>query len=477
MSIDDVLSNRAAWAVECADVRAGLQALPAESVHCAITSVPYWGLRSYGTEPQVWGGDADCVHEWEPSGTGMRMRSDDPYQGSTLEAPGLSQLVMRVSEVDVCFCSLCGAWRGELGLEPTPDLYVEHIVEIFREVWRVLRKDGTLWLNIGDSYCGTPHYAGGAKGDGSNYGGWAHGTRLQNAGFNLPPKSLMMMPARLALALQADGWLLRSEITWCKRAPMPESCTDRPTTATEKIYLFARSPRYFYDADAVREPAEYGRRDWSHTNGNMRRAHNLANMDSKVGLPSATVSGGDPSTGRNMWNYWLLSPEPFPAAHFATFPTELPRRCVLAGTSQHGCCARCGTGWRRSVDVSYTKEGAHAALVDLPGKLAHDPMSHGGPQSMKHGRANKVTTTKGWAPTCRCSTEDVVPALVLDPFSGAGTTGLVAQRLGRRYIGLELSPEYVRMSEDRIRGDNPMQEHIEEVRREEARQAVMEWGA
>ena len=148
-TIEAVLAGEREWAVVHADVLEGLRAMPPESVHCAITSVPYYGLRSYNTEPQVWGGDnPDCVHMWGPSGTGMRLRSDSPTNGSTLRAPGQSQRAMRVSQADVNTCQLCGAWRGELGLEPTKELWIEHMVEVFRSVWRVMRKDAGAVLEL-----------------------------------------------------------------------------------------------------------------------------------------------------------------------------------------------------------------------------------------------------------------------------------------------------------------------------------------
>ena len=235
--------------------------LPDESVHCVVTSPPYWGLRDYKIPPQVWGGNG-CAHEWggaiptrEQTGGGGNKANVGSFHGGSTSA----------------FCQHCGAWRGSLGLEPAPALYIAHLVEIFREVRRVLRKDGTLWLNLGDSYAtgaGKAKQAGGgAQGERWRGPGMAQVPDNKNPGAMIPtyqpnrmplpglkPKDLIGIPWMLAFALRDDGWWLRSEITWAKRAPMPESVTDRPTMATEKVFLLTNSAKYFYDAEAVKEP-------------------------------------------------------------------------------------------------------------------------------------------------------------------------------------------------------------------------------
>ena len=202
-----------------------LALLPDESVHCVVTSPPYYGLRDYGIEPQVWG----------------------------------------------------GAWRGSLGLEPTLALYLDHMTAVFREVRGVMRKDATCWLNMGDSYCAAQGGRQAAIGELPKDGktrfasnkakaredvdvtGWAHGAHGKRvtlpANSGLKPKDLMLIPSRLAIRLQDDGWWVRSDIAWCKKAPMPESCTDRPTSAWEHVFLLTKSARYFYDAEAVKEEA------------------------------------------------------------------------------------------------------------------------------------------------------------------------------------------------------------------------------
>lgn len=341
-------------------------------------------------------------------------------------------------------CPACGARRvdRQLGLEPTPGEFVQHMVEIFREVRRVLRRDGTLWLNMGDSYAGS----GKANGDDNktlNKGATAaRGINPYNVPEGLKPKDLMGMPWRVAFALQSDGWYLRSAITWCKRAPMPESVTDRPTSATEMIFLLARSERYYYDADAVREPHGI-----SHSRGDLVTDSDRG--DSRQFRKQGLHDFVNPA-GRNLWNYWLLGPEPYAQAHFATFPTEIPRRAILAGTSERGVCPACGAPWKRVVERTGEKAGKNRG-GDYGGVRPEPHIKTMGP-TYQPG-VHYVTIEKGWTPTCKCGRTDTVPATVLDPFSGAGTTCLVALRLGRRAVGIELNPEYIEMSHKRILGD------------------------
>lgn len=253
------------------DCRELLAKLPDESIHCCVTSPPYWGLRDYGVS-------------------------------------------------------------GQLGLEATPEGYVANMVDVFREVRRVLRGDGTCWVNLGDSYAsgGTGGYS-----DKSTLAGFTNPEtkgRVMNgapiarkAPDGLKPKDLVGIPWRVAFALQADGWYLRSDIIWAKPNPMPESVTDRPTKAHEYIFLLSKSATYAYDAEAIKEPAQH--REWQPGRENAITAY--------PGTPNRYSNGASgyptPESGRNRRSVWTIATEPTPDAHFATFPRKLVEPCILAG--------------------------------------------------------------------------------------------------------------------------------------------------
>jgi DNA modification methylase len=337
--------------------------------------------------------------------------------------------------------------HDQIGLESTPEEYVAHLVDVFREVRRVLRGDGTLWLNLGDSYCATTKGSGGhnPKQD-SNAGAW-----LSDRAWSIPPglkpKDIAGIPWRVAFALQADGWWLRSEIIWAKPSPMPESVTDRPTKSHEHLFLLAKSALYFYDAESIKEPAIYPG-DTRHLRTDTRK-----DVDPKCADNGRRARTGNPtSINRNRRSVWTIATVPYPEAHFATFPPDLVAPCVLAGTSERGACPACGAPWVRVVERSDIKSGRAAR-----GKALTSPRHDGSPWNENGGRGFMPvsTLTLDWRPSCLCKFNrepySVVPCTVLDPFAGSGTTLAVAQSLGRRSIGIELNPEYVAMIERRCR--------------------------
>jgi len=337
------------------DCREVMATMEPESVHCVVTSPPYWGLRDYGTATWAGGVDPTCRHDPRMGVSGASTLSGAHPIGSPRDRP---QNV----------CVLCGATRidSQLGLEPTPEAYVESMVAVFREVRRVLRSDGTVWLNLGDSYASS----GGERAYGSSDNGTGRGpgTRRHDVpASGLKPKDLVGIPWRVAFALQADGWYLRSDIIWAKPNPMPESVTDRPTKSHEYLFLLTKSPRYYFDADAVREVGIDPDRQRSDriggTNGHTVR-------HSPGGVMGASQS-------RNIRSVWTIATQPYPGAHFATFPRALVEPCIKAGCPQGG--------------------------------------------------------------------------IVLDPFAGSGTTGMVAQSLSRRAVLIDLNGEYLEQVMDRNR--------------------------
>ena len=285
----------------------------------------------------------------------------------------------------------------------------------------------------------------------------------------LKPKDLLGIPWMVAFALRADGWFLRSDVIWSKPNPMPESVTDRPTSSHEHVFLLSKCARYFYDADAIRQqPAESSLSRWAQniedqdgsfranggakTNGAMKavRRKRPNGAPTSQFIPGETTCGV-PDVGVNVRSVWTIATQPFKGSHFATMPPELAERCILAGTSERGCCPSCGAPWARETSKTRTRDGE-----PLTGSFNSTTDHRIGPTGVGHWRDKTVVETLGWAPRCECPDHRPIPCTVLDPFSGAGTTALVADRLGRSAIGIELNPDYAAMGADRVRADAPL---------------------
>jgi len=383
----------------CGDCREVLPTLPAGSVHCCITSPPYWGLRDYGV-------------------------------------------------------------AGQVGRETTPDGYIAALVRIFGDVRRVLRDDGTLWLNLGDCYAGYW----GAKYAHKPFG--ANRTADASTPPNKPsfpfhasaikPKDLLGLPWRVAFALQEDGWYLRTDIVWEKPNCLPESVKDRPTRSHEFLFLLTKQRRYFYDADAIMEPLmpESLRRYTSGLHSAYGDAEDYGGKHSHNMAQAECMGDYMNAAGRNRRTVWRIPTKPFRGAHFAVFPPRLVEPCLLAATSAHGVCPACGAPWAR--------------LVERQSVTAHDGETDSGYAT--GSRANRMAllrqaaraqgeeyvtrrVTVGWQPTCACGMTETAPATVLDPFAGAGTTGLVALSHGRRFLGIELNADYCALARERLTGE------------------------
>jgi DNA modification methylase len=337
------------------------------------------------------------------------------------------------------------------------------MVDVFREVRRVLRDDGTLWLNMGDSYAsgelGRHDHKVGRRIDGADCNLKERGIARQQTILRtgLKAKDLVGMPWRLAFALQADGWYLRSDIIWHKPNPMPESVRDRPTKAHEYVFLMTKSERYFWDQDAVREEQSAGTFARFGENGR-RTGSGMKQVHSPNGLirDKATYDVAILPSGRNIRSVWSITPKPFKGAHFATFPPALVERCVKAGTSEAGCCPHCGKAWER-----VTKRPAAPASVFTARNAPQDGRIHSGSamngvmighgQKLQNWRDANPTETLGFRPACTCPAADPVPCVVIDPFIGSGTTAAVARSLGRDCVGIDLNPKYLTMARQRIR--------------------------
>lgn len=369
------------------DAIEAMRTLSAENVHCVVTSPPYWGLRDYGA-------------------------------------------------------------AGQIGLEQSPEDYVSRLVAVFSEVRRVLRGDGVLWLNLGDSY------AAGGKGGGGSFmaerrdAAWQHRSEIngwRSAPEGYKAKDLVGIPWMVAFALRADGWYLRSETIWHKPNPMPESVTDRPTKAHEHVFLLSKSPRYFYDAVAIREPyAPSSRPDEIYTGMATKayegtKAQNPSDTKRRV-LESMRRNGG--SSKRDVWT---VATAPFHGAHFAVFPPKLVEPMILAGTSSGGCCPKCGAPYERQMEQTghiNQRETAH-----VPGNTTTKQDST--------GWAPMRVPTDNWLPTCTCNAGPPIPCTVLDPFGGSGTVSMVAKQFGRDSVYIDLNRKYVDMAVKRVGFDNP----------------------
>lgn len=364
------------------DVRARLRDLPSKSVHCCVTSPPYWGLRDYGHSDQL----------------------------------GLE-------DVPDCLGWATSAWCGAC--------FACHMVEVFREVRRVLRDDGTVWLNLGDSYSCA---AKGRPSLGTGINGRADTDRMtyDKANFGVDKGNLVGVPWRVALALQADGWVLRQDIIWYSPNKMPESVTNRCTKSHEHIFLLTKGPDYYFDALAIAEKSKTGLTGRLHANGQ------------KTDAIHGGIKGGAAAGNNEMVNkrdVWAVPTCGYPGAHFATFSPQLITPCILAGTSEHGCCAVCGVPYKRIVTVERADSRVSGG-GNCFGKQHSDPEANGA-QSEDNYKQVVCKETIGWRKMCGCVTQEVVPCMVLDPFVGSGTTVATALTLGRHGVGIDLSQVYL----------------------------------
>lgn len=477
-----------------------------------ITSPPYWGLRDYQTGRWE-GGSDECDHKMPPGG-GTR-------SSGLLGDNSQDNIDRKVESRRLCYrdvCRKCGAVRidDQIGNEPTPELYVEKLVQVFRGVREALTETGTLWLNIGDTMANDSKWGGTT---GGKHVAGLHGEPVgrEKRATNLKAGDQCLIPHRVAMALQADGWFLRSTIIWHKKNAMPESVSGfrwvkcrvkvakglqsaepskvqtkgkphsqrsedgkefdrkvkwrlcpgcdkcrpnnglilrrsrwRPSNSFEYIFLFSKSERYFCDGDAVQEIA-VGRAPGNKKSHKGRDAALNGDVTQRTKLGLADTGARET---RNQRNVWTLSSENYRGAHFAVFPSELVRRCLLAGTSAAGCCPKCLVPYAPIVetDRKATRPGNDSKVGRVSDKASSPYHEHNGDVVGNRDPQRHTTTVNiiGYKASCSCSAGPAIPCKVLDCFAGSCTTLQVATWYGRDAIGIELNEKYIALGEERI---------------------------
>ena len=320
----------------------------------------------------------------------------------------------------------------EIGLESTPAEYVEKMVDVFREVRRVLRSDGVAWINIADTYS-KGHIGRDDSGDDGKFGGPRIEPKEREITAGYKPKNLLLIPERLAIGLQDDGWYIRSRIIWHKPNCLPSSVIDRPTSRHEYVFLLAKCEKYYYDQESIREPLI--------TKSNLRNKRDENYNNAYLSPIGEGLREWNNPAGRNRRSVWSIPTESYKGSHFATMPKKLAEICVLAGSSPQAC-EKCQAPWQRIVERT-------------PMVIRQGPRAGQYGSNTTDGLTGTMITpaesrTIGWEPTCNCDCKGTGKCIVLDPFAGAGTTLLVASQLGRDWLGIELSGDYISLAMDRM---------------------------
>lgn len=538
------------------DCRGILKELEKESVNCIVSSPPFWGLRRYaGPQEQVWDSMiTQCEHQWQEAPP-RRPRNKSDIKDIYSKQATVEGSAYKASGGD--FCSICGAWRGALGLEPTPELYVKHLIEILELMRKVLRKDGVVFINLDDTRASSPP---GNKellstfpqsGDETWWeGGKPKKSHMTRASFKhtvIKPKDLCLIPERFVIACQEVGWYVRSTIIWVAPDAMPESVQDRCTDSYQRIFMLTKSPKYWYDQEAVREP-HISKPKFGDRNGSLvphQKQFGRPELGGQV-RPGHDIHYCYSPTGRNLRNVWQFPTQGFslrmcqkckaiyePSAyqnlpettqyyskgrvdpkwkeyradhpksiqvrrttearerplepphhsyrgngweqqeiegrgqelkvkvchcgstdwvsHFAVFPRELVRRCVLAACPPK-TCPKCRKPWVRVLEKKPSTMNIRVRDAKRGVATSEEGYKASNKEIVEYGQELLgYTKTLGWRPSCKCDlSEDSIPGVVFDPFMGSGTTLAIARELGRQSIGIDISEDYCRLASYRI---------------------------
>lgn len=420
----------------CGHVTEILRHMPEDSIDCVVTSPPYWALRDYHIEPQIWGGTPECAHEWGD------VLPNPKYDGRTPEEKA-KQGARAGTSIDSAnwakgnmgrWCKLCGAWLGSLGLEPSIHLYIKNLCDIFDEVKRILKPMGSIWVNIGDTYytksgsnfAVSDHLGKGLK-ENTEESGLKTANALRGRG-ELPSKCLCQIPSRFAIEMVNRGLILRNEIIWEKSNSLPSSVKDRFTVDFEKIFLFVKQGDYYFEQqfeplkEISKKRAEYG---WHGSKLLDGKTYNGVADTEKMGERYA------PARGRNKRCVWSIPTKPNKAAHFATFNPELIRTPIQAGCPEF-VCSKCG----KPREKVFKGKGKKATEVEV--ENCQEGVTYVGNGIKSYGLTD-----------CGCN-ETFVGGITLDPFFGSGTTGEMCEILNRRWIGIELNKEYCEIAAKRL---------------------------
>ena len=430
-----------------------LKLLPDNSIHMVCTSPPYYSARFYGKEDNcLWDvTDPNCQHEWIDCGESKV--SYLPMSDKSID--NKSKLEGHVQQL----CKKCGAFYGQLGQEPTPKLFIKHLADIFDEVKRVLHPMGLLFLNLGDTYCGS---GGGfadkipnPKSRQSKFNGYFASSVIAPPSLTcigseryLVPKQLMLIPSRLAIEMQDRGWILRQDIIWKKLSGLPNSGVDRFDSKYEHIFMFAKSPYYFFDTNNARKP---------YAPTTVKRKNYVQSAFGGDGLfKSGSVKGNAEPTfvasnekGAVKTDVWEIHTANTKIKHFAAFSSELVENCIKPGCAKE-VCSVCGNPKieKRKTIVRNIEELPESDLKIIA-KIDAMDVSDFLKEKMKL-KVRKKKISIGFIPTCKCNAE-FVNGIVLDPFAGTGTTLLTAKQLGYRYVGIEMQPEYYKIIIERLK--------------------------